>query len=79
MENLRPLTLEEQLFAAQNHNLVYAFLQEKNLPEDYLVNHISATFVETVSWWLSGNRKESPEEMTEYFLTLIRPVIEERG
>lgn len=54
-------------------------LREKNLPEDYLVNHISATFVETVSWWLSGNRKESPEEMTEYFLTLIRPVIEERG
>ena len=49
------------------------------LPEDYLVNHISATFVETVSWWLSGNRKESPEEMTEYFLTLIRPVIEDRG
>jgi len=54
-------------------------LREENLPEDYLVNHISATFVETVSWWLSGNRKESPEEMTEYFLTLIRPVIEERG
>lgn len=52
-------------------------LKEKGLPEDYLVNHISATFVETVSWWLSRNRKESPEEMTEYFLTLMRPIIEE--
>ena len=52
-------------------------LKEKSVPEDYLVNHISATFVETVSWWLSRNRKESPEEMTEYFLTLIRPVVGE--
>jgi len=52
-------------------------LKNSKLPEDYLVNHISATFVETVSWWLSRNRKESPEEMTEYFLTIVRPIIGE--
>lgn len=34
MKNLRPLTLEEQNFAVENHNLVYAFLHEKDLPED---------------------------------------------
>lgn len=52
-------------------------LKKEGLPEDYLVNHISSTFVETVSWWLSRNRKESPEEITKYFLTLIRPIVEE--
>ena len=52
-------------------------LKNSKLPEDYLVNHISASFVETVSWWLSRNRKESPEEMTEYFLTMMRPIIGE--
>lgn len=31
-----PLTLEQKIFAAQNHDLVYKFLQEKNLPvEEY--------------------------------------------
>ena len=28
-----PLTPEQRLFAAENHDLVYAFLKEKNLPE----------------------------------------------
>ena len=53
-------------------------LKKNGLPEDYVINHISATFVETVSWWLSRKRKECPEEVTEYFLTLVRPLIEEQ-
>ena len=52
-------------------------LKDKGLPEDYLVNHISASFVETVNWWLSRKQKESPEEMTEYFLTMMQPIIGE--
>lgn len=45
------------------------------LPKDYLVNHISATFVETISWWLSCQMKETPKEITKYFLTVISPLI----
>lgn len=45
------------------------------LPEDYLVNHISSSFVETVSWWLSRGMQESPEEITEYFLATIEPIL----
>lgn len=37
------------------------------LPEDFLINHIAATFVETVRWWVKNQTKESPEEITEYF------------
>ena len=31
--DIRPLTKEQQLFAEENHHLVYAFLNEKELPE----------------------------------------------
>ncbi len=44
------------------------------LPEDYLVNHISSSFVETVSWWLRQGMKDSPETITKYFLTAIVPI-----
>lgn len=49
-------------------------LKNEKLPEDYLVNHISSSFVETVDWWLSRQMKESPEQITEYFLSVIEPV-----
>lgn len=45
------------------------------LPEDYLVNHISSSFVETVEWWLSQGMKESPEAMNGYFLAVIEPIL----
>lgn len=50
-------------------------LMNSKLPEDYLVNHITSSFVETVSWWLSHDMKESPEQITEYFLETIEPIL----
>ena len=47
----------------------------KSLPKDYLINHISSSFVETVEWWISGKMKESPEVITEYFLSVIEPIL----
>ncbi len=41
------------------------------LPKNFLLNHIAATFVETVRWWTENNRQESPELITKYFLLLI--------
>lgn len=51
-------------------------LKNTPLPEDYLVNHISSAFVETVDWWLSHNMEESPEEITTYFLAVIEPILQ---
>ena len=45
------------------------------LPEDFLINHIAAVFVETIDWWLTRNMKEEPEVITDYFLKVIRPVL----
>lgn len=40
----------------------------ENVPEDFRVNHVAATFVETVRWWVENKMKQSPEEITKYFL-----------
>ncbi|MBQ7038917.1 MAG: TetR/AcrR family transcriptional regulator C-terminal domain-containing protein [Clostridia bacterium] len=54
-------------------------LKDAALPEEYLINHISSSFVETVSWWLSHKRRETPEAVTTYFLATIEPILQERG
>ncbi|MBQ7378895.1 MAG: TetR/AcrR family transcriptional regulator [Clostridia bacterium] len=41
------------------------------LPEDFWINHVTATFVETVRWWVSHGMKESPETVAQYFLAVV--------
>lgn len=65
--NLKKLIISQYVEKGQFKN--------SQLPEDFLVNHISSSFVETVSWWLSHNMKESPEQITEYFLETIEPIL----
>ncbi|MBU9895480.1 TetR family transcriptional regulator C-terminal domain-containing protein [Holdemanella biformis] len=38
---------------------------EKNLeiPQDFLINHISVSFIEMISWWIKGQMKQSPEKL----------------
>lgn len=50
-------------------------LKNSRLPEDYLVNHIASSFVNTIDWWLLRKRKESPEEITGHFLAAIEPIL----
>lgn len=50
-------------------------LKTTTLPEDYLVNHISASFIETVDWWISHSMEETPEQITAYFLSVIEPIM----
>lgn len=41
------------------------------LPKSFLVNHIASTFVETVRWWMDNRCRQTPEEITKYFLIAI--------
>ncbi|HIT01671.1 MAG TPA: TetR/AcrR family transcriptional regulator [Candidatus Enterenecus merdae] len=45
------------------------------LPEDFLVNHISGSFVEMVLWWIKGKMRQSPAELDRYFRAVIEPVL----
>ena len=66
-----------QYFKINLHRLVRSNLQlfetqkNKNLPESFRVNNISAVFVETVKWWADNGMKESAETITEYFLLSV--------
>ena len=45
------------------------------VPQDFLVNHISGSFVEMVLWWIKGGRKQTPQELDRYFRAVIEPVL----
>ena len=47
----------------------------EKLPRDFLINHISGSFVEMVLWWIKGGMKQSPEELDVYFRRAIEPVL----
>ncbi|MFT3983611.1 MAG: TetR/AcrR family transcriptional regulator [Lachnospiraceae bacterium] len=57
------------------HILSKGTCQNTVLPEGFLVEHISGSFVNLVRWWLKNNMKQSPEEIAEYFAAVIRPVV----
>ena len=48
---------------------------DTGVPQDFLVNHISGSFVEMVLWWIRGQRKQTPEELDRYFRAVIEPVL----
>lgn len=41
------------------------------LPLDFWIRHITATFIETLKWWLEQGMRQSPERITEYFLHAV--------
>lgn len=45
------------------------------LPEGFLINHISGSFVEMVLWWIKGGQKETPEELDGYFCAVMGEVL----
>ena len=62
-ENLKHLILRQ----------LHLFYDKKPpaLPLDCWVNHICATLVETLRWWIANGKKESPELLADYFLMAI--------
>ena len=75
------------LLASENNELFLRYFKEnlkeliqkqpesfgdgRGLPESFFVNHIAATFVETVRWWAEHGMKESPETLADYFMAAI--------
>ena len=45
------------------------------LTDDFIINHISGSFVEMVLWWVKNGMKESPTEFDNYFHAVIEPII----
>ena len=49
--------------------------KNKEIPEDFLDNHIIGTFFNMVQGWVSGGMKETPEQLAGYFLAVIEPIL----
>lgn len=46
-----------------------------DVPKEFLLNHISGSFVEMVQWWVRNDMKETPEELDKWFRAVIEPLI----
>lgn len=42
------------------------------LPKAFWINHIAASFVETIRWWIENKTQQSAEEITSYFLLALQ-------
>ena len=62
-ENLRGL-VESQLS-------LFAEKKDPALPAGFWVEHITATFMHTVKWWIENGCKESPETISSYFFLVV--------
>lgn len=52
-----------------------SFKKFKDIPQDFLVNHISGSFVEMVLWWLKNKEKYTTTELDYYFRSVIGPLL----
>lgn len=55
----------------ENQLDLFAQRKSEKLPESFWVDHITATFIETVRWWIRNGRRQSAEEITEYFYLAV--------
>jgi AcrR family transcriptional regulator len=50
---------------------LFAARKSEKLPDSFWLDHIAATFIETLRWWTENGMKQSPETITEYFLLAV--------
>ena len=66
--NRLKLELEHYLFPLVREKLL---TQKSNLPEPFLKNYVTTTFIETVTWWLGQRNKIEEATITTYYLELM--------
>ena len=42
-----------------------------DIPEDFLLHHLSGSFAEAIKWWMMEDTKHSPEEIAIYFMIAV--------
>lgn len=49
--------------------------RDGKIPSDFLVNHVASSFVGMVQWWIAGRLRQTPEELADYFMAVISPLM----
>lgn len=67
-------TLFMQYFQERIATLFALYLKDfvRDVPEDFLLNHLVGSFAETVHWWVRNDLAESPEAVAEYYMRVTR-------
>lgn len=55
----------------ENQLPLFAARKSEKLPNSFWVDHIAATFVQTLQWWIDNGMEQSPETVTEYFFLAV--------
>jgi hypothetical protein len=55
----------------ESHLSLFDARKSKDIPDSFWKNHIVATFLETLKWWVENGLKESPRMITEYFFMVV--------
>lgn len=46
-----------------------------DIPRDFLLDHISSSFINVIQYWIKDGLTQSPESMTRYFMAAIGPLL----
>ena len=49
----------------------YAEEFHPDVPRDFLLQHLAASFAEAVKWWMKEATKHTPEEVAHFFMLTI--------
>lgn len=49
----------------------------QRVPEDFLINSLTSSFVGMIRWWLKNKMNPDPEVVAGYYMALINPAIAE--
>nr|WP_320027261.1 TetR/AcrR family transcriptional regulator [uncultured Acetobacterium sp.] len=89
-ENLKPIRgilkdesgerLAYRLKNCWNDKLKTDFLKQVSgkdlkVPVDFLINHITSSLVEMITWWLDSGMQYPPQQMAEYWKLLMKPAV----
>lgn len=55
----------------QNRLPLFEHRRDRRLPEDFWVDHICATFTQTLRWWVEKGMIQSPQQITDYFMLAV--------
>ena len=50
----------------------YTILFTKEVPEDFLIHHLTGSFAETVKWWVAQEMEPAPELVAGYYVEVIK-------
>jgi len=53
------------------HRTLFESAKSKTVPESFWEDYLVSTFIETIKWWIAHGMKESPAEITAYFMHVV--------